>query len=285
MYEGQWLLSLFGNIKSVSIGIMDIDSVPNDCPIIILQRPYVIQITEILTKWSEKGASFKILHLSDECDFVPSARDCLDAYSLKGCKSVLRFYIRNDFPEGTESKVQIIPLGFHWSPLNLSQHPLVRTPQTPFREIHWSFYGTNWQGRDVQMKALTDSKLIGSYKFYKEWNDSENLSKADYVSKLLNTIFIPCPDGINSETFRLYEALEAGCIPLVIHTEKNDAWFRWISDHIPLLDIASWDDALRNMTQLLSKPENLQIYRTQLLNSWVSWYTVLKTQSRTWLLS
>lgn len=285
IYEGQWLLSLFGNLKAVSVGVLNVDSPPNDCPIIILQRPYVRQITQILTTWSEKGHKFKILHLSDECDFVPNARDCLDAYKLEGCKSVLRFYIRNDFPEGTESKIQIIPLGYHWSPLNLTQHPMHRTPQLPFREIHWSFYGTNWLGRETQMKPLIDSKLIGSYKFYKEWNDSENLSKREYLTKLVNTIFVPCPDGMNSETFRLYEALEAGCIPLVIHTEKNDAWFRWISGHIPLLDINSWEGAVRNMLLLLSKPENLQIYRTQLLNSWVTWYTVLKTQSRAWLLT
>jgi GR25 family glycosyltransferase involved in LPS biosynthesis len=286
MYEGQWLLSLFGNLKAASIESISMESkIPEDCPIVILQRPYVVATTQILKKWSALGAKFKILHLSDECDFVPSARDPLDAYSLEGCKSVLRFYIRDDFPEGTESKVQIIPLGYHWSPLNLNDHPLYRTPQIPFREIHWSFYGTNWLGREAQMKPLIDSKLIGSYKFYKEWNDSENLSKNEYTAKLLNTIFIPCPDGMNSETFRLYEALEAGCIPLVIHTEKNDAWFRWISCHIPLLDINSWEDAVRNMMQLIVKPENLQIYRTELLNSWVKWYTTLKLQSRKWLLS
>jgi cellulose synthase/poly-beta-1,6-N-acetylglucosamine synthase-like glycosyltransferase len=61
-------------------------------------------------------------------------------YKLGYSPDKLSYYIRDDFPPGTESKIQVIPLGYHWSPLNLNYHPLKRTPNLPFREIHWSFY-------------------------------------------------------------------------------------------------------------------------------------------------
>lgn len=284
-YETDWLLALFGPVQSLSVeNMVDIDTPMDYCPIVFLERPFVDEISKILTEWSQKGATFKIIHFSDEGE--GNIGDFLESYTLRGCKSVLRFYSRDNYiPKGTESKINIIPLGFHWSRLKLEYSPLLKTPQLPFREIHWCFYGTKWANREEEMAPLINSKMISSYKFYNDWKDPENMSGEDYMSNLLNTIFVPCPGGINAETFRIYEALEAGCIPLILHTEKNDAWFRWISNHLPLLDISSWKDAERNMLQLLSKPETLEIYRTQLLEKWVAWYTILKKQTRQWLLN
>jgi hypothetical protein len=38
----------------------------------------------------------------------------------------------------------------------------------------------------------------------------------DYIDELKDTVFVLCPPGRNQETFRLYEALEAGAIPLFV---------------------------------------------------------------------
>lgn len=285
IYESDWLFSLL-DIKSASIDTFDEScEPPTDTPIVIIQRPHIDRVYNILKVWSERGHMFKILHLSDEITPEIAHADSLEIYRLTGCKSVLRFYVRDDFPKGTESKIQVIPLGYHWSKLNLSQHPFKRTPNLPFREIHWSFYGTSWRSREAEMQPLIESNLISSYKFYSDWNDPTNLSKAEYTNILLNTVFVPCPDGMNPETFRFYEALEAGCIPIVIHTSNNDTWFRWISSYIPLLDIKSWNEAVKNMVMLLSNEERLTVYRKEILNSWVNLYTTLKGQTRTWLLN
>ena len=282
-YETDWLFALFG-IQSASVENMVDVPTPTDCPVVFLQRPFVQDITDILKNWSKAGASFKIIHFSDE--YEENYGDFLELYTLDACKSVLRFYSRdNYFPKGTESKINIIPLGFHWSRLKIQHSPLLKTQQLPFRDIHWSFYGTDWKGRKDSMKPLIDSKLFGSCKFYDSPNDPKYLSSEKYISNLMNTIFVPCPAGINIETHRIYEALEAGCIPLVLHNEKNDSWFRWITNYIPLLDIASWKDAERSMIHLLSKPEALEIYRNQLLEKWVSWCSILKQQTRAWLLN
>ena len=38
---------------------------------------------------------------------------------------------------------------------------------------------------------------------------------------LSSTIFSPCPNGfVHPETYRLYEALECGCIPIIENTYK-----------------------------------------------------------------
>jgi hypothetical protein len=42
-----------------------------------------------------------------------------------------------------------------------------------------------------------------------------------YLEKLSNTVFALCPPGNNPETFRIYEALESGAIPIIIRPSKD----------------------------------------------------------------
>lgn len=284
LYECEWLFTLLGGLTSVTIEHVDDSSpVPQGCPIFILQRPYVIEATKFLLEWSKKGVRFKILHLSDEGQ--NNENDPLILYTLPNCVGVLRTYIRDDFPKGTEHKIKVIPLGYRWSPLNMRENPLTRTPNLPFRENHWCFFGTDWNERSKLLKPLIDTRLLNSHKFFANWNDAESLSKDDYIMEMTNSIFVPCPDGINPETFRFYEALEAGCIPLVVKTTKNEAWFNWVSKYIPLMSNNSWEDVVRIMVTLLSKPERLEVYRNEILNGWWEWNKSLKEQAIQWLVS
>ena len=284
LYECNWLYSLFGDFSTVTVDYVDLSSaVPTDCPIFILQRPHVINATKLLLEWSKSGAKFKILHLSDE---IPEDkfRDPLLIYQFPNCVSILRTYIRDDFPPGTEDKIKVIPLGYRWSPLNSSQNPLLRTPNLPFRENHWCFFGTDWNGRSELLKPIINSNLLKSYKVFPNWNDPSGLSREEYIYEMTNSVFVPCPDGVNPETFRFYEALEAGCIPLIVKTEKNATWFKWVSNYIPLIANDTWDDALRIMYTLLSNPRRLEVYRDAILMGWWKWNQDLKRESREWLL-
>ena len=42
------------------------------------------------------------------------------------------------------------------------------------------------------------------------------LTTANHLDMLLETVFALCPRGNNFETFRFYEALESGAIPVVV---------------------------------------------------------------------
>jgi len=283
VYERDWLFSLLGGVQTADVELVTLHTPPpTDVPIVILQRPWVQQTTELLKSWSDAGAKFKILHLSDE---LPVQRDSLVSYTFPGCIRVLRTYIRDDFPAGTEAKIQVIPLGYRWTPIPSTVTPMTRTPQTPFREYHWCFYGTDWNGRSAQMKPLLDSNLQRSCKFNAGWNDPNAVPKDAYLYGMLNSIFVPCPSGMNPETFRMYEALECGCIPIVLKTAENEVWFNWVSGHIPLLNIKTWEEAVRLMTTLLVKPETLEIYRAQILKGWVTWKEQLKHQGRLWAIA
>jgi GR25 family glycosyltransferase involved in LPS biosynthesis len=288
MYERDWLLRLWGDISHVNLEPLEMEDAianpPNDCPIVLLQRPHVQAITRVLRAWSDAGARFRILHLSDE--FVePERRDPLVAYTLKGCVGVLRNYLREDLPPGTEEKVRIIPLGYRWAPrIADDMKVLEHTPNLPFRDHHWSFFGTDWNGRGELLKPLLTAKLHGKCRLLAGWNDASGLTREEYLGGMLDSVFVPCPDGNNPETFRFYEALQAGCIPLVVKTKRNEAWFTWVSKHLPLITNGSWEETIRIMVSLLVKPETLEIYRGQILKAWAEWKGELQAQAQQWLL-
>jgi len=265
--ERDWLFHIFGNLTAVVVDTVELDAAPpTDCPIFILQRPHVQEATRLLAAWSAAGARFRILHLSDE-GTAENNKDPLFAYTLPGCVKVLRFYLRGDIPKEVASKVTVVPLGYRYA------RPNSKTPEIPFRELHWSFFGTDWMNRSKDMKPLTDAPFSHKCTFFEKWNDPNNLSSAEYTEMMLSSMFVPCPGGMNHETFRLYEALESGCIPLVLKTQENEEWFRWISNRVPLLPITNWGDAVRLMSTLMTNQRRIEVYREELLKGWRKWKT------------
>ena len=58
---------------------------------------------------------------------------------------------------------------------------------------------------------------------------------------LSSTEFIPCPNGyVHPETYRLYEALECECIPIVENTYK---YYERLFPNNPFLKVDKWLEA------------------------------------------
>ena len=263
LYEGDWLLELLGNPTDTTIHcVKSSDPPPSDCPVVILQKPYIEILTSMLERWDSFGAKFHILHLSDE-----TVDDALDAYDLDSCVSVLRFYWRDTHSK----KVTFLPLGYHWPRREPHQDILIKTPKVPFRQLTWSFFGTNWAGRKALLKPLIDMDVPQKTDFLDKWKGEGAYTRDQYIEGLLDTVFVPCPEGVNGETFRFYEALEFGCIPLVVRTPINSAWIDWISEQIPILPLGSWDDAAGLVQHLLKEKVMLEAYRNKIIGAWMAW--------------
>ena len=273
LYEYQWLLHTFGSPSMLSMEFMG-DVPPTDCPIVVVQRPHAAAIAKILRKWDAQGAKFCILHMSDEL-----GEDPIDMYELDGCVKVMRNYLRADVP--CPEKVLTIPLGYHWTLAEGSKVPMTHTPRLPFRENVWSFHGTDWNGRKDLLEPLNTIPHVAE--FYEGWNSANALKGDAYISMLLNTVFVPCPDGVNSETFRFYEALECGCIPLLVRTEANTAWINWVAAKVKIIPMKSWADARDFVNYIMGNKEQLEGYRNAVLGAWVQWREEVRTQGVKWL--
>lgn len=277
LHECDWLMELFGNPSSFPIEkVKPNDPPPSDCPVVVIQRPHVRVVKDMLERWDSFGAKFYVLHMSDE-----EWQDPLDFYSLESCVKVLRFYTRQT---PSPEKVTYLPLGYHWTRREPHQDVLVRTPKTPFRTLAWSFQGTGWNGREELLRPLMNmADLKKKAVFLKEWNDPAAAPKEEYVETLLDSIFVPCPDGANPETFRFYEALDCGCIPLVVKTPKNAAWLDVVCENLQILPVDNWTDAANLMAHLLKNTHLLEGYRNKVLSSWMAWKKRLIEETKNWL--
>ena len=84
------------------------------------------------------------------------------------------------------------------------------------------------------------------------------------MSEVLSaTEFLPCPNGfVHPETYRLYEALECGCIPIV-ETAYN--YYDRLFPNNPFIKINKWSDARYiikgwNNSQIELKKEECQTW-------------------------
>lgn len=167
-------------------------------------------------------------------------------------------------------KVVTIPLGYHWTKSRGIEDPVEKTPRLPFRELVWSFLGTAWNDRPEKMKNL---QLLQPHKlvWFKEWRDASMLGQDEYMNILLNSKFVPAPGGVNAETYRFYEALECGAVPVYVRQEGDDNFIQILRGRIPIADLPSWDHAAAFMYELSNNVAVLESYRNNCLVAWREW--------------
>lgn len=261
IYEGPWLKDILGNFNIEQVSMDTNVSMYNNLVIVIIRSKWNEQI-QWIHSICKSGKKFKILHFSDEFE-----QDPVFFYEYPQVTGVLRFYKR---PDINNSKVLTIPLGYHWKN---------RSPSIPLdkRKYRVSFHGTDWKGRSEALAPLV--KINNSnIQFYADWKDPSQLNEDEYLDLLLNTVFVPCPRGNNIETFRFYEALDCGCIP--VFTELPEV----LRDSgLPFLKTETWTKVVEAIQHLNANPLILAEYHKNLMNAWISYKNTLKKKGSEWL--
>jgi hypothetical protein len=161
-----------------------------------------------------------------------------------------------------------IPLGYHHKPsLEVQNKPFEQ------RKLVWSFHGTNWFGREQLLMPLQDI-TPNNCLFVPDWNHPSMIKERDYLSFLSNTKFIPILRGNHHETFRLYECLESGCIPICVEDDSMSLFYDSIRTHLPIA-VCKKDD-LKSVISNLLHGSRQEEYRMQLLASWRNYKAQIK---------
>jgi hypothetical protein len=108
----------------------------------------------------------------------------------------------------------------------------------------WFFAGQVNNDRRKQcvetLRTMTGGTLIETPGF------TQGLEPAEYVRRLAAAKIVPCPSGPQTvDTFRVWEALEAGCIPVVdARTPHADAKWYWgaVAEHWAFYGVREWAD-------------------------------------------
>jgi len=223
----------------------------------LVQRP-IEKYNTYFKLLDSKGIIFNVLHLSDEF-----CTDDISFYSLPSCRQVIRNYIRSC----VSSNVYTIPLGFHYKSTN--------NKSFEDRKFIWSFHGTDWFNRKEKLEFL--SEFLHNCHLTPDWNHSTMTKEYKYLLVLGDSKFCPILRGNNVETFRMYECLEAGTIPLYVRSEGDELYWKFIS-RLSLLNIETWEKAKEVITYFLHNPEKAETYRKILYANWNIWKSDIKNK-------
>ena len=237
LFEKQWLEFVLGKpLKDIRTKI----------PIVVYQRPYCEKIKEALRDWP----AFTLLHLSDERGIDP-----IDIYEWPACKGVVRNYLR----PMRNQKVVTIPLGYHWASDKKSKNER--------RDLIWSFIGAEHMDRKEKLspfKELLPHKCV----FQTGWNSPEKVGEHEVLDTLERSMCVPCPGGVEYETFRIYEALEAGAVPILV--DGDTAFLEYLKRWIPIVSSPDWFTAARIVAGLSQRPDLYEAYRESLITGWAA---------------
>lgn len=265
-FEREWLDSIFPyplEYKQFT-SIHDLVAV-KDMPMFVFQKCPSIDAVKVLgivlDMIRSTGKQIVVLHLSDEF-----GNDDISWYAHPSLKAVVRNYWRPDLKSYPPEKVIVLPLGYANSRSGRGFPP----KSFEEREYTWSFVGSlDREGREA---ALTQLQSVKPYKqeCKASWDSPDIVKAEEYNTLLQKSKFVPCMRGSAAlESFRLYEALEHGAIPIYVPSESSrcsDEYAEIYGKH-PFLGFPSWVAAAEYLPKLAAQPQIMEKHRSQ-LNTW-----------------
>jgi len=190
--------------------------------ILIIIDSSVEKKVELYSKLNLLSSKIFLIHLGDET----GANDLSHIY--KNCNHVWRTFCSSKY--FNNNNVTCIPIGYKSGVINTNNN----------RKYKWAFTGTpHKSSRHDLLYQLSNIKPFFCHKTKKF---DKNIISVDKMSEVFSsTEFIPCPNGFfHPETYRVYEALECGCIPIVENAYK---YYDRLFPNNPFLKVDMWAEA------------------------------------------
>jgi hypothetical protein len=267
LQELDWLRDIFGNHIDGEATDLDLTCFDDDSiHVISSNRSPLPTYTDYFRECRAQCKHIVLVHLSDEW--------------FSGGYEVYRYFdlvIRQNRTYLAEGNgILTIPLGYPQG--THIGGPVLSAVE---RRYAWSFTGeikasriamaSAFHGFEPQFLTRTDSISDAAGK---------RLSKAEFDAVLGNTVFAPCPMGnANLETWRLYESLEFGCIPLVEHRLTLD-YFSDLFGPNPIPKFRNWSEARQYAERAFGDKQYLLRKQTELRDWWTAYKAKVRSQVR-----
>ena len=207
--------------------------------------------SDLYTKLNLICSKIFLFHLGDES----GSYDLSSIY--KNCNYIWRTFCSNKYFEN--SHVKCIPIGYKSGVLN---------KQKTKKKYKWAFVGT--PHKSSRHDLLFQFSGVKPFFCHKTEKFDEKIISVDEMSEVLSsTEFIPCPNGfVHPETYRLYEALECECIPIVDNAYK---YYDRLFPNNPFIKVDMWADAKPIIKgwkngQIIQKKEECKVWWSQYKN-------------------
>ena len=138
------------------------------------------------------------------------------------------------------------------------------------------------EDNDSALKLISYVSIAKDWKQYANDPRNEQIHTTEYIKVLCDSVFTLVPAGHNPETYRMYEAVEAGSIPVVVRQDLyggrancKGSLHHWVN--APLLVLDSWDDLyptietiMRDVIKLNDMQVKLRIWYDEYMRKVVS---------------
>ncbi len=249
--ERDWILDIFASVAGQQVYDGEHRIVLDDCLLIDFflrdhPRDYYAQF---------HGRNAWLLHLSDE-----TYDGDYDIY--RNFRGVFRNYRSSIF---NPRRVMQLPLGY----TNGFTHDAIE-PGIDRRTYIWSFLGqANKSSRPEMIEALLPFKP--NFVYATDNGRQMPIGKREYQCILRDSLFVPCSMGnLNLDSFRVYEALECGAIPLLEKRPGLDYFSRLLGAH-PLPAFGNWRQAARFISFMLLDRNALVNLQKQCVEWWAGY--------------
>lgn len=206
-----------------------------------------------------------IFYLSDEKGDNSKMID-LEKYT----KILFRQYNFNHYNYSTNNYQ--IPLGYSNSFLKGRTSLATKRRKTSERIFNASFIGAKKSDRVIMSDIFKEKMKKTNINFVQNSWDITKLpfSPQDCFDKYNKSIFVICGRGNSSlDCFRVYEAIVAGAIPIVVGTNQEiNITFKYNNKKPPIIYANNWEKAVIKCNSLLDKPDELQEMQSKLLEWW-----------------
>jgi hypothetical protein len=265
-HEMEWISEIYGDLISEHIFDGNHEIVRDNC---ILIDSFINRFD---IKYYEKfrGKNCFLVHVLDETYAGGYQR-------YRNFRGVFRNHHSTLFDPGF---VFAIPNGYF-----KARKAAAAPPASTERKYVWSFVGElNKATRPDMVHALlplAPSIMISTSSIYgpaRGGKQKVNLGTDEYYGVMEDSIFSPAPMGnVNIESYRLYEALEAGSIPVVERRLFLDYYKDLLGDN-PIPCVSSWRAAAKLMSHYMDRPAELLDLQTRCTEFWREYKSTLKSR-------
>tara|TARA_B100000795_G_C22795951_1_gene439322 strand:- start:1228 stop:2085 length:858 start_codon:yes stop_codon:yes gene_type:complete len=189
---------------------------------------------------SNKFSKIYLIHLGDE----GASEDTNLIYSL--CSHVWRTFAIPKFYE--MKNLTCIPIGY-------KSVVYKKNIISPKKKYLWSFMGTVHGASRFDMINKHNEIKPNFIKLTSEFAAKDSLGPEEYYTELNDSIFTLVPNGYyHPETYRLYEALECGSIPII---ENPFNFFDHFLKNNPIPKINNWKESAVIIKKLIDDEKSL----------------------------
>ena len=266
LWELDWLRYLVSDVQqNIEIEADPTKIKTNENTVLICN--HAVPYRYVLDELRSKGKQYVIVLLSDE-----NLRDPCEWLHDPQCLGLMRNYVHPG--QLTNPKVKVFGLGYK---RGFCEH--LSGDQT--RDLQWSFAGTPHGERKQMLDMFADLKPNRSH-FCRGFNANDGLDTAEYVKLLESSKYALCPPGQDSmDSFRIYEALEAGCVPVTLNNSlqfilRPSYWHAvfYGEQKMPFVSEDWWEltcDAVHGVS-----PEKYEQHKADCASMWLKWKAVWK---------